>query len=198
MKKIRQLFIVILFLIIALLVLTKASEANTSNTAESILLNQYKTCTLDYNNEEYYYKFIPSKTGYYEMELLNNQKADLTLYDSYKNYINSDYWDSLKCNTVICEELEANKTYYIRVDDIIWDENDFETATVVIRNHTHQYDEEYVNKAFIYGTNNYDSGSIIKYCTECDYRYEKIIPAVKNIKLSATKYVYDGKEKNQE
>ncbi len=152
-------------------------------TAVNINLNQSLNIEFVDDVYEYYLKFTPTKTGWYEINL-DNFVADetyITTYDSIGEEIGFEGWNEFKNKCFDVLELKANKTYYFEI-------HCFEDAIIyaTIRNHSHNYKVDYISEA----SEGYE-GSISKVCAECETTTETAIPKL-NISLSKKSFTYNG------
>lgn len=155
-------------------------------------------------NVQYYAKFIPETTDYYEFAVdthfkANNNDGQVFTYiiDSKDNVINFGYdFDSKDTTATVAAKLTANQIYYFAMElsNCIFYKY---TTNVTIQKHKHTYKKVIYPAFYIqeddYG--DYDDGCTFDLC-DCGYQEsESIIYMPQTFKLSATSYTYDGKVK---
>ncbi len=161
-----------------------SAAGENAQTAVNINLNQ--SLNIEFNDDvsEYYLKFTPTKTGWYEIDL-DNFVADetyITTYDSLGEEIGFDGWDEFKNKCYDIVELTAYKTYYFEIT--CYEEADIYAT---IKNHSHNYKVDYISEA-----SDYYDGYISKECSDCENTTETKIPKL-NISLSKKSFTYNGK-----
>lgn len=184
MKKLLALFVT-LTSIFAFACFSASAEGENAQTAVPIKLEERFEILYD-EFYEYYMKFTPEETGWYEINL-DTFVVDgtyITTYDSKGEEIGFGYWNEFtnQCSSYV--ELAANQVYYIEIhcysDDIV-------TIAGTISNHNHNYELYDIYKA-----DEYESGYIENICTVCENLEEITIPKV-DITLSQTKFICNGK-----
>lgn len=190
---------------------------NNFETAPTLVLNQsdtfyrYRGIYL-YEGKKYYvsesqktYKFIPTKSGYYQIDVTVNSNNTSYYVVWGKNYNkknntfemvgSSDGFietNSGVKNNRAAAYLTAGKTYYAVIDTFV-DNYDIEPETnkvkhtIKITNHTHDYNVDIYHGTY-QTTAYYD-------CKICDKYYSSVFCAPSSMTLSATSYIYDGKIK---
>lgn len=198
MKK-RTLATVILSVLLLLIFCVSASALGESpKKADIIKLNETKSISFKADEdgffwgEDYFCKFVPTETTDYQFSIINplDDEAGLEINDINGDWIESSYYNKYTQTLSAITKLEANKTYYIRVYSNVERE-----VNVLIVKHTHTLKQTAFEKCYI----GYDGESIDGYyileCSMCDYYKSYDIPKVETIKLSSTKYYYNGKVK---
>lgn len=164
----------------------KQPEGTNAQTAVSVKLEERFEILYD-ESYEYYMKFTPEETGWYEINLDNflPDETYITTYDSNGEEIGFGYWNEFTNECMSCVELIANQVYYIEI-------HCFSEATVAVsgavQKHYHEYKHYENSKA-----DDYEDGYITNECIKCEYIDEIVIPKV-NISVSQTKFIYNGKK----
>ncbi len=155
-----------------------------AQTAVNINLNQ--SLNIEFNDDvyEYYLKFTPTKTGWYEINL-DNFVADntyVTTYDSFGEYVGFEGWNEFnnRCYDVV--ELTAYNTYYFEISCY-----EYATITATVTEHSHKFQQDYILEA-----DTYSDGYIYYECPECEATQKITIPKVL-VSLSKDKFTYNGK-----
>lgn len=136
---------------------------------------------------EYYMKFTPEETGWYEINLdkFEPDETYITTYDSYGEEVGFGSWDQFTNECISCVDLIANQVYYIKIQ--CFSEADVAVSGTVQKHH-HEY-RYYENSR----ADEYEDGYITNECIKCEYIDEIVIPKV-NISVSQTKFIYNGKK----
>ena len=201
----RKFFISLIFIIIMFCLITINSSFATENkksTAYELTLNNVTTVTFYRSTYDstMWYKFTAPENDYYEFEAINpyydsvygEYETSMNVYNSNGTTLDYAYTDEFTEKCIGYAECNAGQTYYIEVNNFA----DYNyNLNMTVRKHTHQYDEEFILEAYVYNFNSYDSGYVEYQCKKCDHRYKQIIPAVSEIRLSNTEFVYDGTKK---
>lgn len=185
MKRITTLLIALLSLFMVAC-FSASAEGENAQTAVPIELEENFEILFNEDIYEYYLKFIPEETAWYEISL-EDYVADetyITTYDYSGDEIGFGYWDefSNKCSSTV--ELNANETYYINIS--CYSEDGFVVTGTIIK-HTHNLKQSYIWRA-----DNYSEGTIGNECTTCEYTEEIPIPKV-NINLSKEVFTFNRK-----
>lgn len=185
MKRITTL-IIVLTALFAIACFSASAEGENAQTAVPIELEENFEILFNEDIYEYYLKFIPEETAWYEISL-EDYVADetyITTYDYSGDEIGFGYWDefSNKCSSTV--ELNANETYYINIS--CYSEDGFVVTGTIIK-HTHNLKQSYIWRA-----DNYSEGTIGNECTTCEYTEEIPIPKV-NINLSKEVFTFNRK-----
>lgn len=166
---------------------TSQPEGTNAQTAVSVKLEERFEIPFDEETYEYYLKFTPSESGWYEIDLDNfvPDETFVTTYNAVGEEISFDSWDEFTNKCMSCVELTANQVYYIEIhcysDDVV-------TVSGTINKHIHDY------KLYdIYRADQYEDGYIENECVICEDFEEIPIPKV-TISVSQTKFVYNGKK----
>lgn len=140
-NKQKVIYICILVLTMIIMLTTSAKvNANTQTSAETILINKEKSYTYTASDDTHYYKFTPSATGYYEINVSGaNQK------DSYIDIIDNNgtevaYTDfDQSSNKLYCAyKMAKGKIYCIYVYTSIYNDSKQKLITKVT-SHSHKY-----------------------------------------------------------
>ena len=183
------------FILCIVISLSFCVNAYAKTAVETVKVNQTLRYTYDYNNEDYYhyYRFTPSATGFYTAKIFTDNEnvwndsgsISLAVQDSNGKELDYSGWNDALLSASVTYEFEANKTYLFYIEcwkEIIVD------ISFSLKPHSHSLYLSDDDKASI----NYDGYKLFE-CKECDYSKKVIIPHVSVIKLSKSKYVYNGK-----
>ena len=185
MKKTTAL-IIFLLSFFAVACFSASAEGENAQTAVPIKLEEHFEILFDEDTYEYYLKFIPEETGWYEIDLKDYiaEETYITTYNYSGEEIGFGYWNefSNKCSSVV--ELNSNEIYYI---DIGCYPEDIFIVTGTILKHTHNLKQSYIWRA-----DNYSEGTIGNECTICEYTEEIPIHKV-NISLSKDVFTFNRK-----
>ena len=113
-------------------------SSNSLQTAEALSLNVQKAYTFN-GSDEYYYKFTPSVTDYYEVKVENVVENDTFIFvrDSAGEAIAYGTYNQLTKTTVMSgTQMTAGSTYYIDIVTYI-DSNASRTMATTISKHEH-------------------------------------------------------------
>ncbi|MDO5547744.1 MAG: fibronectin type III domain-containing protein [Eubacteriales bacterium] len=172
--------------------------SNNAQTAETISLNERKTYAFRYysyetddgyehiDESEHYYKFVPSVTDYYDVNVENfiEGNTSIEVYDSSGKELDYGNWNQF---TNVCKtngtKLIAGNTYYVRIYTYIETDEIRPMYTTVVK-HTHSYVLEDSEAASCVR-----EGYQYYYCTKCGYSYTATIP--KTAHVWNTKYTVD-------
>ncbi len=170
-----------LFLCLAFSVSAAGENAQTA-----VDINLYQSLNIEFNDDvyEYYLKFTPTKTGFYEIDL-TNFVADNTYVTTYNNFgecVGFEGWNEFnnRCYDVI--ELTAYKTYYFEISCY-----EYATITATLTEHSHNFQQD-----FIWEADTYSDGYIYYACPECESTQKTTIPKVL-VSLSNDNFTYNGK-----
>ena len=166
--------------------------------------------------DAFFAKFTPAKTDYYEFAFANkfNGRATDMLVTGIYSYSDDDYINyalvakvnknedelaellGVSDNPSVAAKLTAGKTYSLAVFASV---DGGYTNSVTIRRHTHKL-KTFVEKSYVDGDNIKNSSNGKKYsgctCNNCNYKKTiEVYRKVKSVKLSKTKYAYNGKAK---
>lgn len=157
-----------------------------AQTAVPIQLNDSLIATLNGEDYEYYFKFTPSKTAYYEVLITGNGSKDAELYiiDSKGEYLASSDWNQYTNTNKVAYKLTANNTYYFEVE--YWGSSNVYLTTTV-KNHSHSFKAYDITKA-----DEYNIGYIMNECSVCEATSKTSIPKVV-VSLSKEEFTYNGK-----
>lgn len=184
MKKITLFMSTIIILLCFVFSVNAAGE--NAQTAVPIQLNESLVATLNEEDYEYYFKFTPSKTAYYELEVTGNgfEDAELWVRDSQGECIEISEWNQYTNTNKVACELTANNTYYFEVE--YWGYSNVYLSST-IRTHSHSFEISDITKA-----DNYGEGYIIYECSVCEATTKTTIPKVV-VSLSNDEFTYNGK-----
>lgn len=162
------------------------------------------TYTQNKNEEpEYAAKFVAPETRYYEFAFdtkatTEDGFVDVAIYQGQYEWIDSRIFDADSDTApFIAAKLTKGATYYLVI-------NGYECGTyssnVKIKKHYHNIKKETypATKYYMpeYDWNDSENGMVANVCTNCQYNKKlETIYRPKTVKLSKTKYVYDGKSK---
>lgn len=183
----RKIFVLVTAMLgILIFGLSASAVGENAQTAVEVELEEYFEIIYD-EIYEYYLKFIPEETGWYEINLDKYlpEETYITAYDSKGEEIGFGYWDEFANECMACVELTANQVYYI---EIFCYSEDVVDIAGTINKHTHDYKLFDVLKA-----DQYDDGYIESECIICEDFDEIIIPKV-NVSISQNKFVYNGEK----
>lgn len=185
MKK-KLLFISIFFTMLA--VMCVSAYATITSEAKPISLDTPTTAKYTSTTDRNCYSFKPTKSGYYEFEIKDAKEGQtIYIYDANGNNIG---WGCIDDFSGLCKaaaNMTAKNTYYF-VAYKSYDSSSYKN-TVVVRKHTH----DIIQTISIPATFNED-GYFIKCCNEhCDYKVEREVASIKSVKLSTSKFTYNGK-----
>lgn len=166
--------------------LSASAAGENAQTAVEIELEEYFEIIYD-EIYEYYLKFIPEETGWYEINLDKYlpEETYITVYDSKGEEIGFGYWNEFANECMTCVELTANQVYYIEI--FCYSEDTVDIAGT-INKHTHDFKPFDILKA-----DQYDDGYIESECIICEDFDEIIIPKV-NVSISQNEFVYNGEK----
>ena len=185
-----------LILLFALAVSAEAAGTSPSD-AEPIALGEIVNETFTEDEDgfiidyERYFKITPTETAYYEIAVNNpvDNNVRVAVNDSKGEYVCFASYNKYTGEQIAVEKLQANNTYYI----VLYCDSP-RTVGLSITKHKHTLKVTDLSKAYV--NSDYSLiGDYVLDCTRCDYFEYKTIPAVNTIKLSATKFVVDGKVK---
>lgn len=181
-------FIAVIFTLIT--VLCVSAYATITSEAKPISLDTPITAKYTSTTDRNCYSFKPTKNGYYELEIKNPKEGQVIyIYDSKGNAIGWGNIDDFSGECKAAAKMTAKNTYYF-VAYRSYDSSSFE-STIVVRQHTHKIIQTISIPATLK-----DDGYFIKCCNEhCDYKIEQEVASIKSVKLSTTKYTYNGKTK---
>ncbi len=93
------------------LVVNKAEDdfGNSFESASDIELEKEYAGTINYNNDNDYFTFVPESDGYYYIKRISGDYCYTYLYDENQNYLNYNYGFGIKY------ELKVGKRYYLKV-----------------------------------------------------------------------------------
>lgn len=184
MKKITLFMSTIIILLCFIFSVNAAGE--NAQTAVPIQLNESLVATLTEDDFEYYFKFTPSKTDYYEISLNGNdfEEVETSIRDSNGDLIAFGGWDQYTNKNLAACKLQANKTYYFEL--YYYGYMDISIYTT-LKKHTHELKVSYISKSDQYG-----AGKITKECSICEDAFETAIPKVV-VTSSKEKFTYNKK-----
>lgn len=195
----KKIFLTIVFTILFTLFAFNISNANNNvQTAENINLEETKNHLFTSNEYEYYYRFVPKETGYYEVSVFNfvEDSTYIAVTDSKGNEMAFEGWNQYYNDCTAIALLNKNETYYFEID--LYTDYDV-NAKVMVANHKHVVDVE-KEKSYVDENEDYYNyaGFVEEKCLRCDYDRYTSIPQVKSIKLKNTSYTYTGKVQKPE
>ena len=194
MKK-RIVVLVWTFLLLAFCCVSVGAAGQSPSDAQLIKLNEVisETFQKDEDGEivdcERYFRFIPSETGYFEVTVRNpiDNNTEIIVRNTVGEEICSTYYNDYTGEQFDLACLNANSVYYL---ELFCDEE--RVVEFSVSKHQHSFVTSELDKAEV---DSYDScsGHYSLECKRCDYFKYCEIPKVKTIKLSATRFVYNGK-----
>lgn len=164
----------------------KQPEGTNAQTAVPVELEERFEIFYDEETYEYYLKFSPLETGWYEINLdhFAPDETYITTYDANGEEIGFGSWDEFTNECMSCIELISNQVYYIEIHCF----NDNIVVSGTVQKHNHEY------KLYeIYRADEYEDGYIANECIKCKYIDEIVIPKV-SISVSQTNFTYNGKK----
>lgn len=147
-------------------------SSNSLQTAEALSLNVQKAYTFN-GSDEYYYKFTPSVTDYYEVKVENVVENDTFIFvrDSAGEAIAYGTYNQLTKTTVMSgTQMTAGSTYYIDIVTYI-DGEASRTMVTTVSKHEHTGVPEYGKEPSCN-----DAGFQFFNCTTCGNTYEVHVP----------------------
>lgn len=182
MKKIIRLAIAMLLMLI--LTLSASAMGENAQMAVMINLNETLSATFD-DNDSYYFKFIPSETGWYEFSVngAGFEDVELWLRDVDGEYLNYSDWNQYSNTNMVADNLKANNIYFLEIQN--WGDYGI-CLNATIRMHLHQFEIEYISKA-----TEYSNGYIENVCVLCGHAEEIVIPKIE-VACDETEFIYNG------
>lgn len=171
--------------------------ANTKKTAQTIEFNQSVNAYVDASSKEYWIKFEPTSTGYYEFvcsTLSPYGTVIATIYDSAKEALMVNSCDSTSTDFITATYLTAGETYYF----VLETENIAYSTAVTVKAHSHTFNTVLNYPAIYdqYESDNCENGGNYTFCAYCDeYITNAVYYIPKNITLKKSTFVYNGKAK---
>ncbi|MCD7797588.1 MAG: hypothetical protein LUG95_08400 [Clostridiales bacterium] len=172
--------------------------ANTKRTAQDIALNGSVSAYIESADNEYWISFEPSTSGYYEFVCSPVNSSGMILgsiYDASEEVLMMNACTAGNTDFIIAAELEVGETYYFVLETS--DGTSYST-TVTVKAHSHTYTttENYPAICDANDSQNNSDGANYTFCAYCsDYVTNAVYYYPANIKLSKTKYTYNGKKK---
>ena len=179
-------FIAVIFTMLA--VMCVSAYATITSEAKPISLDTPTTAKYSSTTDRNCYSFKPSQNGYYEFEIKNPKEGQVIyIYDSYGNVVGWGNVDDFSGECKSAAKMTAKNTYYF-VAYRSYDSSSY-INTVVVRKHYHNI----IQTISIPATSE-DDGYFIECCSgQCDYKTEREVASIKSIKLSTSKFTYNGK-----
>lgn len=195
-----------------------AAAMNTPQTATVISLNNATSTTFKYGypdgtyhssvyNNEQYFKFTPSATGYYEFNLTGYENTKYAVGETpflsckITNAANGTHIESFYTNeytllTRGAAQLYSGVTYILEVYNSMSSiasiaDYDYGYAEQTINLKATKHNHEYKVDKYVYSTYT----RAYYECLFCDYYYSSSFYAPKTVTLSASSYVYNGNVK---
>lgn len=168
--------------------------------------------SLKSNSYEYYAKFVPEETAFYEFNMADGVgkiagEVRAFILDSKGNTVCYDFMDEDFPDAIApAAELKQGQIYYFA---IVAEKCGTYSTTVTLKNHIHTIERE-IDPAFVLYDprdpeyNMFENGAVKDICTTCinyaelEYGYEQVISTIycpKTMTLSTTTYTYNGSVK---
>lgn len=166
------------------------------------------TFAVEYNSlvtdtYEYYAKFVPDETGFYEFKFDTgvgkiSGEVDVYIFSKSGKEMNSDFMDEdFPMAVTVAAKLTKGYSYYLAMDGYRCGTY---KSNVTLQKHTHKYEKEN-NPAIYYVDEEFDfklqeNGGVYSVCYGCgDYSKLSTIYAPNKMLLSKATFVYDGNRK---
>lgn len=171
--------------------------ANTKMTATEIGLYQSTNAGVDSVNPNYWIKFTPSYTGYFEFDCSAISYGGMVfagIYDATDEVLMMNVCDNYSSNFITAAELTAGEDYYF----VLETSGCSYYTSVTVRPHGHSYTvAQNYPASYDYNEPSYnDDGGNYTFCAYCDSYIENAVyyyPAT--FKLKKRTFTYDGKKK---
>lgn len=164
------------------------SYAGIESESVPISLNKTNSYTFQSGDCDAYYKFTPSVTDYYELNVDNfgDKSTFINLYNQYGDNLGIKGVDDFSGECYYAEKLEAGQTYYFEISCYVYSYDFPVTAGITLARHTHDLKKDYVYEASFYG-----DGYYTMECRRCCFEKEvKIYKAT--AALAKSTYTYTG------
>lgn len=179
-------FVTVIFTMLA--VMCVSAYATITSEAKPISLDTPTTAKYSSTTDRNCYSFKPSQNGYYEIEINNPKEGQVIyIYDSKGNVIGWGNIDDFSGECKSAAKMTAKNTYYF----VVYRSHDSSSYknTVVVRKHSHN-----IIQTISVPATSEDDGYFIECCSgHCDYKTEREVASIKSVKLSTSKFTYNGK-----
>ncbi|MGN0522350.1 MAG: fibronectin type III domain-containing protein [Eubacterium sp.] len=196
MKKTLSILLSLVMLVSCLGIGSYSALANTKSTATVIELNKTVAASVDSQNLNYWIKFVPTKTAYYEFVCktpVDTGSIGVSIYDATGDWVGYNVFDAFTEDYSTACKMTKNKTYYF----VLEGDGTAYTTNVTLKEHTKHTLEVWTFPAY-YDANDaserYDGGKI-SFCACGYYTEDATYYYPKTITLSTKTYTYNGKKK---
>lgn len=197
MKKFLSVLLSVIMLVSCISIFPFSAMANTKKTAADISLNQTVSTYVDSVTREYWLKFEPAYSGFYEFVCTSPVYSGMVLgsiFDASEEVLMMTASTAGSGDFITAAELNAGDTYYfvLETDGTVY------SSSVTVRPHYHLFNQA-ENYPAIYDANdssNNTDGARYVYCAYCsEYLTNAIYYAPAKISVKTKKFTYNGKAK---